>query len=72
MALRAVVISNPEGAGTLLRRAQSEGYVTFVFDHADPDRELGLRKFLYVSSDDELEEKIQLLRADVSIQDEVR
>lgn len=69
--MRAVVISNPEGASTLLRRAQDEGYITFVYSHADPLEQLGLRKFMYISSDEELTEKLALLSADHVARDEV-
>ena len=38
--------------------------LTFVFESADPKHELGLHPFFYVNSEEELEEKIELLDTD--------
>jgi hypothetical protein len=69
--VKVVAISNPDGAADLLTKARSNGYITFVYHHADPLGELLSNKFLYVSSDDELMEKLTLLRQDAAVVDEV-
>lgn len=39
-------------------------FVTFVLSNADPKRTLKLHEFFYVNSEEEFEEKIELLKAD--------
>lgn len=68
---KVVVISNSENTGELMRQAQEQGYITFVYRHADPQRELALNKFMYIRSDEELLEKLALLKLDVTALDEV-
>jgi hypothetical protein len=69
--MKVVAISNPQEPAALLERAAQEGYVTFIFEHADPAHALSSHKFSYVRSDEELEEKINLLKADPSVVEEV-
>ena len=68
---RVVAISNPEGAPALFNRARNEGYITFVYRHADPHCELGLKKFLYVDTDAELVEKLDFIHSDITVFEEV-
>lgn len=69
--MRIVAISTEDEAQQRYEAAKSQGYVTFIYEHADPLRLLATNKFVYVSSDRELDEKIQLLRADSSLAEEV-
>ena len=67
MTIKVVAISTEDEARQRYEAAKAQGYVTFIYDHADPLRSLAADKFVYVSSDKELDEKIQLLRADQSL-----
>lgn len=51
--------------------ARQQGYVTFIYCSADPEKKLGSNKFLYVRSPEELSEKIALLQADKLAAEEV-
>jgi hypothetical protein len=68
--LKIVVISSPRDARLILN--ESLGCITFMYHHADPEHELLRDKFLYVGSDEELKEKIHLLKLDVTAQDLIR
>lgn len=68
---RIVAISNTANPAELLQQAQSEGYIAFMYEHADPKHELIPHKFMYIRTDEELKEKVALLRADVTVVDEV-
>lgn len=48
-----------------------KSFVTFVYETADPKRTLGIDSFFYVNSEDEIDEKINLLDADSSTLEEV-
>ncbi len=65
--IKIVAISTEDEARQRYEAARAQGYVTFIYDHADPLHELASDKFVYVSSDRELQEKINLLRADSSL-----
>lgn len=52
-----------------LAACEDKGYITFIYRRADPKMELLRDKFLYVRTDEELTEKITLLKQDVTIQD---
>lgn len=65
--MKVVAISSIEGAAELLRESEAQGYLTFIYHHADPEHKLLRDKFLYVDSDQELVEKIMLLKKDVTI-----
>ena len=67
--MRIAVISTPSGAREVLEQIRGMGYITFMYHHADPKHELLPDKFLYIHSDAELQEKIELLKQDVSIRD---
>ena len=69
--MRVVAISTEDEARQRYEAAKAQGYVTFIYEHADPLRQLSTNKFVYVSSDKELDEKIQLLQADRSLIEEV-
>ena len=42
----------------------TKNQVTFVYQNADPKRTLGIHPFFYVTSEEELDEKIELLSQD--------
>lgn len=69
--MRVVAISTEDEARQRYEAAKAQGYVTFIYEHADPLRQLATNKFVYVTSDRELDEKIQLLQADRSLIEEV-
>lgn len=62
-------ISSPDGAETLLLESQQQGYLTFIYHHADPKHLLLRDKFMYVHDDKELLEKINLLKLDRTAKD---
>ena len=70
--MKVIAISAIEGAAEILRKALSQGYLTFIYHHADPARKLVRDKFLYIHDDAELMEKLALLRADITIKDSIR
>lgn len=70
--MRAVVITNEEEAAVRYEQARAQGYITFIADHADPERRLASNKFVYVDSDQEVIEKVRLIEADRSIIDQLR
>lgn len=67
--MKIIAISSPENAASVLNESQRQGYITFVYHHADPNHELLADKFLYIHSDEELKEKLHLLNVDVCAQD---
>lgn len=69
--MKAVVISTAHEAAERYAAARSQGYVTFVYTHADPKRCLSDEAFVYVRDDQELIEKLNLVRADVTVVDEL-
>lgn len=69
--MKVIAISNIAEASTAFAEAKKLGYITFIYDHADPEHRLAANKFSYVSSDEELLEKINLLQLDISVQEEV-
>lgn len=70
--MKITVISNVERARELLNFCRAQNTIPFVFAHADPYGGLGIDKFLYVSSDDEIIEKTNLLKADFTLRDQLR
>jgi hypothetical protein len=72
MTVKVVAISTEDEARERYKAAKSQGYVTFIYEHADPLRQLASDKFVYVNSDRELDEKIQLLQADRTLVEEVK
>ena len=69
--MKVVVISTGDDTLQRYQAARQQGYITFVYDHADPLRRLAADKFMYVESDEELDEKLRLLRADPTVVDQV-
>lgn len=69
--MKIVAISNITDAPTVFAEAKRRGYIAFIYNHADPEHRLATNKFSYVNSDEELLEKINLLRLDKSVQEEV-
>ena len=67
--MKIVAISSVTDAKTLLAESQRQGYLTFIYHHADPQHTLLRDKFLYVHDDAELAEKIQLLKLDFTAKD---
>lgn len=41
-----------------------KAFITFVYETADPKHSLGLNSFFYVNSEDEVDEKMELLERD--------
>ena len=69
--MRVVAISTEDEARWRYEAAKAQGYVTFIYEHADPLHQLATNKFMYVGSDKELSEKIELLHADPTTVDQV-
>lgn len=72
MTIKVVAISTEDEARARYEAARAQGYVTFIYEHADPLQQLATDKFVYVRSDKELSEKIQLLVADRNLIEEVK
>ena len=70
--MRVVVISTQAEPQERLETARQQGYITFIYHHADPFGDFVQSRFLHVHSDTELKEKINLLSADPTLIDEVR
>lgn len=70
--MKVLAISSKEGASDLLVTSQRQGYLTFVYHHADPDHVLLRDKFLYVHDDEELLEKLKLMKLDMTAQDLIK
>ena len=70
--MKVLAISSTEGVSDLLVTSQSQGYLTFVYHHADPEHLLLRDKFLYVHDDEELIEKLKLLKLDMTVQDLIK
>lgn len=70
--MRYVAISSTDGAEALLLESQRQGYLTFIYHHADPEHLLLRDKFLYVHDDQELADKVRLLKADMTAKDLIR
>jgi hypothetical protein len=64
--MKAVAISSTREVRELVEQARAQGYLTFIYHHADPEHALLDDAFLYVYSDEELREKLELLRCDVT------
>lgn len=65
---RVVAISSPEVTAERLLEVQRQGFLVFIYHHADPSHSLIADKFAYIHSDEELVEKMALLRLDRSVQ----
>ena len=52
--------------------ARRDGYITFIYVSADPEKTVGTNKFFYVRSPEELSEKIALIEADKLVEEEVK
>ena len=50
----------------------TKNHLTFVYENADPKHTLGLDSFFYINSEDELDEKIELLDRDQATLEEAR
>ena len=64
-------ISTLQDAAERFKISKDNGYVTFIYRHADPHFKIGMPKFMYVTDDQELNEKVRLLKADVTVLEEV-
>lgn len=69
--MKIVAISNPDMAEASWLTALHHGYITFIYHHADPAHLLSTNKFIYVSTDEELQEKINLVKLDHTVQEEI-
>ena len=69
--MKVVAISNMDTALRAFYEARRQGYITFIYHHADPQHTLSQNKFSYVSSDEELMEKIDFIRQDLTVQEEI-
>ena len=69
--MKVTVISTMDGASERYHAAQQQGYITFIYTHADPFRLITTDKFMYVQDDAELSEKLHLLRMDPTAVDQV-
>lgn len=65
-------ISSKHDVPTLLYESQQLGYLTFIYHHSDPTHALLRDKFMYVQDDNELNEKLKLLKHDFTIQDLIK
>lgn len=70
--MKVVAISSTDDPKTLLDESHRQGYLTFVYHHADPQHKLLRDKFMYVHDDAELVEKINLLKLDFTAKDLIR
>lgn len=70
--MKIIAISTEDDTAERYQLAKSNGYITFIYEHADPLRKLASDKFMYVSSDEELAEKIMLVKSDFMVAEEVR
>lgn len=70
--MKVVAISTKEDVAVRYAAARQQGYVTFIYEHADPKRELTREPFVYVQDDTELLEKLRLVEADVTVADELQ
>jgi hypothetical protein len=70
--MKVTAISSTEGVSDLLVTSQGQGYLTFLYHHADPEHKLLRDKFLYVHDDEELVEKLKLMKLDMTAQDLIR
>jgi hypothetical protein len=69
--MRVVALSNPDTSFVDYMMARNQGYITFIYHHADRQHALCENKFFYVRTDEELMEKINFLEADITVQEEV-
>lgn len=69
--MKFMAVSTEDNAATALHLAISQGFITFIYEHADPLRRLCSNKFLYVHDDQELKEKMDLVKAEPIILDEL-
>ncbi len=67
--MKVIAISSTTRTPELVKESQAQGYLTFIYHHADPKHELLNDKFMYVHDDEELNEKLQLLRLDFTAKD---
>lgn len=69
--MKVIVISTPDETLERYQAARQQGYITFIYDHADPFKRLMADKFMYVQDDAELSEKLYLLKMDPTVVDQV-
>ena len=70
--MKIMVISSAADAKRILTEGQASGFITFIYHEAHPSHELLRVKFLYIGSEVELEEKLHLLRSDMTAKDQLR
>lgn len=52
--------------------ARAKGFIVFILHELDPENQLVPQKFLHYRTDAELFEKLNLLKADITIEDVLR
>ena len=62
--MKVIAISSPDDVKLKMLLCQHLGYLTFIYHHVDPEHTLLRDKFLYVNNDQELSDKINLLKLD--------
>lgn len=67
--MKVVAISSTDAPSARLRECQQAGYLTFIYHHADPTHALLRDKFMYIHDDEELTEKLHLLKLDFTAKD---
>jgi len=67
--MKVVAISSMDAPAAKLRECQQLGYLTFIYHHADPTHALLRDKFMYIHDDEELNEKLLLLKLDFTAKD---
>lgn len=67
MQMKINVISTTDNIYARYTQACLDGFITFIYRHADPKEELLSIPFMYVDSDEELNMKIKMLSGDISI-----
>ena len=70
--MKIAVISSAIDAAPRLNENYLRGFITFIYHTADPKHSLLRDKFLYVHDETELNEKVNLLKADVTVRDLLR
>lgn len=67
MEMKINVISTTDDINNRYEQACRDGFITFIYRHADPLEELLSVPFMYVDTDEELDMKIKMLSGDISI-----
>ena len=69
--MKIVALSNADEVERRLVESRDAGYITFIYHHPDPTHKLLREKFLYVQDDSELQAKVNLIKADITVRDQL-